>query len=181
MRDYRAAGGRTIVDLTIPDIGRSAELIRQVSSQTGVHLVAGCGHYVDAAHPPDLKEMTVEAIAQVLEAELTEGIGDTGIRPGVIGEVGTGNPITNGERKVLRAAALAHGRTGAPLSIHLFPARRDSGGSTRCPAGRGRSRPRRSSWDTSTGRTRSAPSCICSWPPGVPTSSRHVRGQLVQR
>lgn len=122
VRDYRAAGGRTIVDLTIPDIGRSAELIREVSRQTGVHVVAGCGHYVDAAHPPDLKEMTAEAIAQVLEAELTEGIGDTGIRPGVIGEVGTGNPITSGERKVLRAAALAHGRTGAPLSIHLFPA-----------------------------------------------------------
>src|SRR5580704_9749991 len=54
VRDYRAAGGRTIVDLTIPDIGRSAELIREVSRQTGVHVVAGCGHYVDAAHPPDL-------------------------------------------------------------------------------------------------------------------------------
>jgi phosphotriesterase-related protein len=122
VQDYRAAGGQTIVDLTVPEIGRSVELLQRVSLQTGVTLIAGCGHYVDAAHPPELKNMSAEAIAQVLESELTDGIRDTGIRPGVIGEVGTGNPITHDERKVLRAAAIAHARTGAPISIHLFPA-----------------------------------------------------------
>ena len=122
VQDFRTAGGGTIVDLTVPDIGRAPEQIRTVSEQTGIHVVCGCGHYVDAAHPPGLKSMSVESIAQVLEAELTDGIDTTGVRPGVIGEIGTGNPVTDEERKVLRAAALAHRRTGAPLSIHLFPA-----------------------------------------------------------
>jgi phosphotriesterase-related protein len=122
VQDYKAAGGRTIVDLTVPDIGRSPELAQQISLRTGVNVVLGCGYYVDAAHAPDVGQMSAEAIAQLLESELVDGIGDTGIRPGVIGEVGTGNPVTANERKVLRAVAIAHARTGAPISIHLFPA-----------------------------------------------------------
>jgi phosphotriesterase-related protein len=122
VRDFKLAGGGTIVDLTVADIGRSPALIRRVSQETGVHVVAGCGHYVDAAHPPELESMSVEAIAEVLEGELSDGIGETGIRPGAIGEIGTGNPVTHSERKVLEAAALAHRRTGAPISVHLFPA-----------------------------------------------------------
>jgi phosphotriesterase-related protein len=122
VRDFKVAGGGTIVDLTLRDIGRTPSLAQRVSQQTGVHVVAGCGYYVDASHPPELKTMSVAAIAEALEAELIHGINGTGIRPGVIGEIGTGDPITASERKVLEAAALAHQRTGAPISVHLFPA-----------------------------------------------------------
>jgi phosphotriesterase-related protein len=49
---------------------------------------------------------------------LTDGIGDTGIRPGVI-KAGTSlNIITPVEERVLRAAARAHLATGAPISTH---------------------------------------------------------------
>ena len=43
---------------------------------------------------------------------------DTGIRSGVIGEVGCSWPLTDNERKVLRASGRAQVLTGAPLLIH---------------------------------------------------------------
>ena len=51
-------------------------------------------------------------------SDITEGVGDTGIRSGVIGEVGCSWPLEENERKSLRAAARAQRLTGAPLLIH---------------------------------------------------------------
>lgn len=48
-------------------------------------------------------------------------MGDTGIRSGIIGEIGCSLPQTDDERKVLRAAAKAQQQTGAPMTVH--PAR----------------------------------------------------------
>jgi phosphotriesterase-related protein len=119
---FVAAGGRTIVDLTLPALGRDPALVWRVSREADVQVILGCGYYVHDAHPPELEDMSVEAIAEELERELLQGIDGTDVRAGVIGELGTGSPVTPREAKVLRAGALAHRRTGAPISIHLFPA-----------------------------------------------------------
>jgi phosphotriesterase-related protein len=116
------AGGGAIVDLTPPDLGRAPQRMLDVSRNTGVHVICGCGYYVDASHPPEVTTMSVQAISELLEQELVEGIAGTEVRPGVIGEIGTGNPVTENETKVLLAAAAAQRRTGCPISIHLFPA-----------------------------------------------------------
>ena len=50
--------------------------------------------------------------------ELTEGVGDTTIKCGVIGEIGCSWPLTPAEKKSLLAAAAAQSETGAPLIIH---------------------------------------------------------------
>ena len=122
LRLYAAAGGGALADLTLPALGRDPLRVRELSRATGVQVVLGCGYYVQAAHPPELESKAEEELAEELVRELTEGIEDTGIRPGLIGEIGTGNPVTPGERKVLRGAVLAHRATGAPLTVHLFPA-----------------------------------------------------------
>jgi phosphotriesterase-related protein len=50
--------------------------------------------------------------------ELTEGIGETGIRAGII-KVATGHPtISEYEKKILIAAAKASVETGAPITTH---------------------------------------------------------------
>jgi phosphotriesterase-related protein len=119
--EYRRLGGGTVVDVTLPEIGRDPRGLRRVAEATGLTVIAGCGHYVHIAHPAGLADESVEAIAERLVAELTEGIGDTGVRPGVIGEIGTSAPIHPDELKVLRAAARAHRVTGAPVTVHLHP------------------------------------------------------------
>jgi len=116
---YRRAGGGTIVDVTPPAIGRDPVRARMLSERTGVHVVSGCGYYVQTSHPPQVSTMSAEDIEQELVGELEGEIVGTGVRAGVIGEIGTSHPITADERKVLLASAAAQRRTGAPVAIHL--------------------------------------------------------------
>jgi phosphotriesterase-related protein len=92
-------------------------------------VVLGTGYYVARCHPADMDERSVEMLADEFVADLTVGIGDTGVRAGIIGELGIGgtrhfegiasfDEVAPNELKVLRAAARAHLRTGAPISIH---------------------------------------------------------------
>lgn len=118
---FRDRGGRTVVDCTSVGAGRDPGRLREVAERTGLHVVAGSGYYLQETHPPEMAEWTPEQIAEEIVRDLTEGIGDTGIRAGVIGEIGTGAPIHPHELKSLRAAALAHEQTGAPLQIHTYP------------------------------------------------------------
>jgi phosphotriesterase-related protein len=120
--NFARAGGGAIVELTPANLGRDPIRMRQVSETTGVPVIAGCGYYVESSHSPEVRAMSAGAMADLLEGELTDGIGDTGVRPGVIGEIGTGNPVMPGERKVLEASAIVQQRTGVPISVHLFPA-----------------------------------------------------------
>ena len=119
VRQYMEAGGQTIVDVTPPAIGRDPGPLQDIARATGVTVVCGAGYYVASSHPPELARMSYGEIADGLVAELVSGIGTSGVRPGVIGEIGTSNPLHPDEAKVLRAAAAAQDRTGAPISIHM--------------------------------------------------------------
>ena len=115
---YRQAGGRTLVDPTNRGLSRDPLALARVSRATGLNIVMGSGYYVAASHPPDMDAKTVDGIAREIVAELTTGVGNTGIRAGFIGEIGTSWPWTANERKVVQAAVLAQRETGAPLMIH---------------------------------------------------------------
>jgi phosphotriesterase-related protein len=115
---FRDAGGSAVVDQTLPDIGRDLAGLARLARRTGLHIVAGCGFYVDETHSPTVAESTVEELAELLIAELTADAATGGIPCGVLGEIGLSSPMTAAERKVLRAVAIAQRETGAPISIH---------------------------------------------------------------
>ena len=117
----KAAGGRTVVDATNGDIGADPRALRRISEQTGVHVVAGCGHYVNFAQPARIRDASREWITEELVSQIEDGLQGTDIRPGIIGEIGTTHPLHPNEDKVLRAAASAQKRTGLPLSVHVHP------------------------------------------------------------
>ena len=118
---FKKAGGGTIVDVSLPDIGRDVSKLAEVSRRTGVNVVAGCGHYIFSAFPPGVAEMTQAQMTEELLREIRDGIDGTGIKPGVIGEIGTGDPIHPQEIKMLKAAARAQIETGLAISIHVHP------------------------------------------------------------
>jgi len=60
----------------------------------------------------------VEELSKTMIKELTEGVGDTSIKCGVIGEIGCSYPLEPAEKRSLLAAAAAQSETGAPLIIH---------------------------------------------------------------
>ncbi|MGH7277658.1 MAG: phosphotriesterase family protein [Candidatus Rokuibacteriota bacterium] len=115
---FKRAGGQTVVDPTNRSLARDPLALARIARATGLHVVMGAGYYVSAAHPPDMDARSVEDIAREIIADVTAGVGDTGIRSGLIGEIGCTWPWTDNEKKVVRAAVMAQRETGAPLMIH---------------------------------------------------------------
>ena len=115
---YREAGGGTIVDATTIGIGRNPRALAGIAQRAGVNVVMGAGYYVDAVHPPDMDARDADDLARVIIGDITEGADGSGIKAGIIGEVGCTWPLTPNERKSLRAAALAQRETGAAILIH---------------------------------------------------------------
>jgi phosphotriesterase-related protein len=115
---YRHAGGVTIVDSTSVGLGRDPAGLARIAQATGVNIIMGCGYYVRAFHPDGLDEMPAEGIRDEIIRDITLGVDETGIRAGIIGEIGLSWPADATELKVLRAASEAQAMTGAALQVH---------------------------------------------------------------
>ena len=115
---YKQHGGDSLVDVTSIGIARDPTGLARISRATGVTVIMGASYYVADAHPPEMRSLSEDDIAERIVRDVTEGADDTDIRSGVIGEVGCSWPLADGERKVLRASARAQRLTGAPLLIH---------------------------------------------------------------
>ena len=118
--EYKRHGGNSIVEMTSIGIKRDPEALRRVSEQTGVHIVMGTAYYQRVYHPDDMDSRTVEQLTDVIVRDVTVGVRETGVRSGIVGEVGiNGGPLTDNELKSMRAAARAARLTGAPVCVHL--------------------------------------------------------------
>jgi phosphotriesterase-related protein len=115
---FKHAGGRTVVDPTPRMLARDPLALARIARGTGLNVVMGAGYYVAASHPPDMDTRSVDDLAREMIGDVTAGAGDTGIRAGVLGEIGCTWPWTDNEQKVLRAAVAAQRETGAPLMVH---------------------------------------------------------------
>jgi predicted metal-dependent phosphotriesterase family hydrolase len=118
---FRAHGGGAIVDLTLTGVGRDPAWLQGIAHASGLHVVMGCGWYRTAYYPPEARidRRSVEDLADELVREATDGVGDTGVRPGIIGEIGTDKPWVSAlEERVHRAAARASRQTGLAITTH---------------------------------------------------------------
>ncbi len=121
LRDFRRRGGSTIADLTLPGVGRDPERLRRLASSSGVQIVMGTGWYRESYYPPEARidRRTVDDLAGEMIAEFRDGVGGTGVRPGIIGEIGTDKPwLSAQEERVHRAAARASRATGMAITTH---------------------------------------------------------------
>jgi phosphotriesterase-related protein len=116
---FKAAGGRTVVDPTCRGIGRSPLKLREIAATAGVNIVMGSGYYLQSSHPPVVRTMSIDAIADEIVAEALEGVEGTDAKIGLIGEIGVSGDFTADEEKSLRGAARAQARTRLPLMVHL--------------------------------------------------------------
>jgi phosphotriesterase-related protein len=128
---YHNEGGDTVVDCTVMGVGQDPEAVRRVSRATGLNVVQGTGLYVDSAQPDHLRDMSIEALSDLLIEQAQEGIDGSGVRAGIYGEIGTsGVPrgglkhvrlghFTPNEERSLRAAARAAKVTGLAVSVHV--------------------------------------------------------------
>ena len=115
----RAAGVRTVVDLTTYDVWRDIRFLEEVSRKSGLTVIASTGQRF---FPPitnvSIPAHTVEGLAGFFTKEIEQGIEGSGIKAGVIKIGIISGRATALEEKGLRAAALASKATGAPIRIH---------------------------------------------------------------
>ena len=118
---YRDAGGSALVDLTLPGVGRDPAWLATLAEASSLHVVMGCGWYRTAYYPPETRvdRRSADDLADELVREIEHGVGESGIRPGIIGEIGTDKPwVSAAEERVHRAAARAANRTGLAITTH---------------------------------------------------------------
>jgi len=114
-----AAGGHTLVDMSTLTIGPYPEQLRRLALQLDLALVAGTGFYVQRAHPDWLRDAPWQQLAERMLHDLSDGFGESKIRAGVIGELGTSSPLHPDEIKVLRAAAAVQAQYPVGINVHL--------------------------------------------------------------
>jgi phosphotriesterase-related protein len=115
---FKHAGGGTLVELSQHGMARDPLALARIARATGLNIIMGSGYYVGLSHPEGMDGKTEEDIADEIVRDITVGVGNTGVKSGIIGEIGCSLPLTKNERKVLRACAIAQRRTGAPINIH---------------------------------------------------------------
>ncbi len=118
---FKKLGGKTIVDCTSIGIKRQPRMLKEISRRTGLHIIAGSGYFTQDTHPPEIAEWSAGRMADRILEDFTEGIDGTNIKAGVIGEIGTSDPIHPAEKKSLRAAAMVCRQTGAAIQVHTYP------------------------------------------------------------
>ncbi len=115
---FKLAGGNSIVELSNIGLGRDPAALARISRATGLNIIMGSGYYLAVSHGPGMDAKTEEEITDEIVRDIMVGVGDSGIRSGIIGEIGCSWPLADNERKSLCAAARAQQLTGAALNVH---------------------------------------------------------------
>ncbi|MFD3920995.1 phosphotriesterase [Streptomyces sp. NPDC058595] len=108
-----------VVELTCRGMGRRPQALARISEESGVPVVAATGWYYEPFHPAEVDGADVGELTAILVREIRDGFGDTGIRPGVLGEIGShGEVPSEPETRVLLASAQAAVATGLSVATH---------------------------------------------------------------
>ncbi|MFJ9852555.1 phosphotriesterase [Streptomyces sp. NPDC101150] len=116
---FRAAGGASVIQWTPYGMGRCAAELPRLARDSGVRIVAATGLHQAVHYAPEVLERVRADLAGVFVAELTEGIGGTGVRAGMIKVAGGFHGLDRHARYTMAAAAEAQHATGAAIGVHL--------------------------------------------------------------
>ncbi len=116
---FRAAGGGAVIQWTPYGMGRRAAELPRLARESGVRIVAATGLHQAAHYSPELLARVGADLAGLFVGELTEGIGGTGPRAGMIKVAGGFHGLDRHARHTMTAAAEAQRATGAALGVHL--------------------------------------------------------------
>ena len=118
VRMMKHDGGDAIVELTCGGLSPDPRGLQRIAAGTGVHLIMGCGYYVNDYQDPRNHGRTVDDFAAEMIGQIRDGAWGTDVRAGMIGEIGCQAPWTATERRVMQAALIAQRETGAAINVH---------------------------------------------------------------
>ncbi|MBQ8605855.1 MAG: hypothetical protein IJ408_03890 [Clostridia bacterium] len=112
-------GCNLLIDVTTVGLGRDLKKLKEFCERSDLQVVCGTGLFVHDTLA-EYEDMTPEQIAAWMIDEIENGEKETGIKPGVIGEIGTSEVIYPIERKSLIAAAMVSAKTELPIYLHTY-------------------------------------------------------------
>jgi len=118
--DLHAAGIGGLAECTPYGAGHYVDLFADVARRSRVKIIASTGFFHESWCPmhPLAVALDIDGLEEFFVREITQGMGSTLVRAGLIKvAVGDGR-ISPNEEKVLRAAARARRRTGCPIIVH---------------------------------------------------------------
>jgi phosphotriesterase-related protein len=133
LRGLAAAGVGTILDMTVPGLGRDAALVARTVEGTGLKIMFATGYYTydnlpfpfQYRGPGKILDGDDRVLESLFERDLTVGIGDTGFRAAVLKLVTDAQGLTEDVERLANAVANVQLRTGAPVCTHAHaPTRR---------------------------------------------------------
>ncbi|MSP79176.1 MAG: phosphotriesterase [Dehalococcoidia bacterium] len=112
-------GVKTVVDVTPSEMGRDVVLIRDVARKLNINVICATGFYRQWAGFPYVWSVhTRDMLEEHMEQEIREGVGDTGIKCGVIKLAMSDAVLQPAEAHAFRAAATVQKKTGVAIVIH---------------------------------------------------------------
>ena len=121
---FTDCGGKTIFEVTTIDLGRDPLKLREIARKSHVNIIMGGTYYYFPAIDPQTQDIILHkgknVLADKMIAEFHDGVGNTGIKPGVLGEVGLQYKRETDDI-LIRAAMIAQRETGAPVIVHSAP------------------------------------------------------------
>jgi phosphotriesterase-related protein len=121
LKKVKMMGCQTIVEVSPPKMflegkgGRNIQFLQRVAKESGLNIICCTGYY---QIPPEIKEMTVEDVADKMVKEISEGIEGTNVQAGVIKVAANSIPLNPLEEKIFLAAGIAQSQTGVPICCH---------------------------------------------------------------
>lgn len=121
LRQLRALGCDTLVECTPAYLGRDPGLLKRLSEASGLAMLSNTGYYgaaKDKHLPAHAFTETAEQLAARWIREWERGLDATSIKPAFM-KIGVDeSPLSDVDRKLVRAAALTHRETGLPIASH---------------------------------------------------------------
>jgi phosphotriesterase-related protein len=122
LKEAKAHGVDTIVDLTVLGLGRDVALVSEIAKGAGINVIVATGLYTYDDVPHYFRYRDENHMADLFVRDITEGAQGTDIKAAILKVATDEQGVTQGVEKVLRAVARAHRRTGAPISTHTHAA-----------------------------------------------------------
>jgi phosphotriesterase-related protein len=130
--ELEALGVRTVVDLTVPGLGRDVRLVAEVAERSPVHLISATGWYTSNVlpvyfqfHGPGRQIDGPEPLTELFVGDIRHGIAGTDVRAGMIKVMTDADGFTPDVARVMTAAAAAHRETGVTITTHSHPVTRN--------------------------------------------------------
>jgi phosphotriesterase-related protein len=118
LRRLRDGGIHTLVDPSVPGLGRLIPRIQRINAEVDLNIIVATGVYQFLELPSFLANRADEVVVDLFVREIREGIDDTGVKAAFLKCAVEQHGLIGDVPRILSLIAAASIETGAPVMVH---------------------------------------------------------------